>query len=251
MLELDINNMNKVEFNTLIPPTKLSNDEYHKVEGISASGLKDAYDDPSIFKDRAKLKSLPSPALELGKALHEALLEPETFNVDNYKFTKANKEKFKIMLDNAKLRFSPILNKTLNEHSLFVQDNGFIRKIRMDAYDKEQGVIYDIKTTAETENHKFATEIFYRKYHLQASFYIDTLRLAGYKADYFAFLVVSSTSPCKQVYQGQLTDRFIEDGRASYGEALQGILDNQKNNGLYFAMFDLPRWRLDQLGELQ
>lgn len=242
--------LSKLEYNTLIPPSKLSNDEYHKAEGISASGLKQANKDPKLYQNRDKLKRLPSPALEIGKALHEALLEPELFNIDKYDLTKTNHEKLEIMLNNAQIMFSYITEKTLNEHSVFVKDSGFVRKIRMDAYDEKQGIIYDIKTTRYNSPNLFIKDVFDLNYHLQASFYIDTLRLAGYKADYFAFLVIPSDSPCEP-YAVQITDRFIEDGRASYTEVLQNILNKGKSESVYFRMMDLPRWRLDQLGELQ
>lgn len=245
MLELDINT---IELNKLIPPNELSNEEYHKADGISASGLKQAYKDPKLYTIRSELKRPPSPALEMGKALHEALLEPKSFYVSKYSLTQANLDKLEIMIHNAKKMFDYITEKTINEHSLIIQDNGFKRKIRPDAYDKEKGIIYDIKSTRHNSFSAFMRDAFELGYHLQSAYYIDTLKLAGYKAEAFAFLVIPSDSPCEP-YALQVTSRFIEDGRATYTEVIQNILDKKESESVYFRQMDLPRWRLEQIGE--
>lgn len=230
-----------------IPPEELSNEEYHRVEGISASGLKQAWKDPKLYFLRDKLLRIPSPALTMGTALHEALLEPHRFDIDNYKLTPLNKTKLEIMINNARLMFD-FLSKTKNEQSLILEDEGFTRKVRVDAYDESMGVVYDVKTTRYNSPTKFIKDAYEYGYHLQAAFYIDTLRLAGYKADYFAFLCVPSDSPCEP-FAVQITDDFIEDGRELYNEVLQNILDYKRsNNGVYFRLMDLPRWRKEQKG---
>ena len=142
--------------------------------------------------------------------------------------------------------FDYITRHTLNEQSLLVQDEGFIRRVRVDAYDKTMGAIYDVKTTRYNSPTMFIKDAYELGYHIQAAFYIDTLRLAGYKADYFAFLVVPSESPCEP-FAVQITDRFIEDGREIYTEVIENILNyKQTNESVYFKMMDLPNWRLKQ-----
>lgn len=230
-----------------IPPEELSNEEYHRIDGISASGLKQAWKDPKLYFLRDRLMRIPSPALTMGTALHEAVLEPDSFDIDNYKLTPLNKTKLEIMINNAKLMFD-FLDKTKNEQSLILEDEGFARKVRVDAYDEKMGVIYDVKTTRYNSPTKFIKDAYEYGYHLQAAFYIDTVRMAGYKADYFAFLCVPSDSPCEP-FAVQITDEFIEDGRELYSEVLQNILDYKKsNNGVYFRLMDLPRWRKEQKG---
>ena len=230
-----------------IPPEELSNEEYHRIDGISASGLKQAWKDPKLYFLRDRLMRIPSPALTMGTALHEAVLEPDKFDIDNYKLTPLNKTKLEIMINNAKLMFD-FLNKTKNEQSLILEDEGFVRKVRVDAYDEKMGIIYDVKTTRYNSPTKFIKDAYEYGYHLQAAFYIDTVRMAGYKADYFAFLCVPSDSPCEP-FAVQITDDFIEDGRELYNEVLQNILDYKKsNNGVYFRLMDLPRWRKEQKG---
>ena len=236
-------------FNKFISPMQLENEEYHSIDGISASGLKTAWKDPKLYDLRGELKRLESPALTMGTAVHEALLEPKKFLMTKYKLTPANSDKLQIMIHNGRLMFDYILNKTQNEQSLFVRDNEFIRKVRVDAYDPKLGIIYDVKTTRYNSPSMFIKDAYELGYHLQAAFYIDTLRLAGYKANYFAFLCVPSESP-NEPYAVQITDRFIEDGRAIYTEVIQNILDYKKSNkSVFFRQMDLPLWRLKQLGE--
>lgn len=248
MLEIDIEEAGGIIFNKLIPSSSLNNKDYHASEGISASGLKQAHKDPKLYFSRAKLMRMPSPALELGTALHEALLEPTKFNEGRYDLTNLQHEKLRVMINNARVMFDYIVSKTINEHSLFVQDAGFIRRVRIDAYDKSQGVIYDVKTTQYALKSKFQNEIYEQDYHLQAAFYIDTMAMAGFKVNAFAFLVVPNVSPCEP-FAVQVTDRVIEDGRATYTEVLQNIIDYKKESqSVYFHQADMPKWRQEQLG---
>lgn len=250
ILELDFEDdkpkKSNIIYNKFISPNNLSNEDYHNLEGISASGLKQAWKDPKLYSKKKLLKRLPSPALNMGTAVHEALLEPDKFSLLNYNFTPANLEKVQIMINNAKVMFEYITKNTLNEMSLLVQDEGFVRKVRVDAYDKNLGAIFDIKTTRYNSPTMFIKDAYELGYHLQAAWYIDTLKLAGFKANYFAFLVVPSESPCEP-FAVQITDRFIEDGREIYTEVVENILSyKETNESVFFRMMDLPEWRLKQ-----
>lgn len=240
----------KYPFNKLISPKVVSNEEYHSLEGISSSGLRDARTDPKLYFKRAKLMSMPSPALELGSAVHKGLLEPADYNEDKFDLTPLAVQKSRIMINNGRVMFDEYLSKTLNEYSLFVKDDGLVRRVRMDAYDKKQGIIYDVKTSKCTTEARFRDEAYDLGYHLQAAFYMDTLRLAGFKADFFVFFVIPNESPCKP-FAFYTTQRFVEDGRAEYTEVLENIKGyDASNESVLFHELDLPRWRLKQLGEI-
>ena len=238
-------------FGKLIPPSELSNAEYHKSVGISASGLKTASKDVKLYFKKHLLKRLDSTALDIGTCVHEALLEPEKFNWINYNFTPKDKEKVEILINNGKVMFDYILKNTLNEHSLFVQDDGFVRKIRADAYDAVNGIIYDVKTTRYNSKEQFIRDAYDLKYHYQASFYIDTFRMAGFKADYFAFLVIPSESPCEP-FAVSIDDLLLEDGRSGYTEVLANIQNyNKSNEAVFFHSMTIPQWRMKQLGIIE
>ena len=51
MLEIDLGEKPKFKypFNKLISPKVISNKEYHSLEGISSSGLRDARTDPKLY----------------------------------------------------------------------------------------------------------------------------------------------------------------------------------------------------------
>ena len=249
MLEIDLGDSKfAYPFNKLIPPRELSNERYHSLAGISSSGLKDARTDPKLYFKRDKLMSMPSPALELGSAVHKGLLEPETYNEDKFNLTPLGAQKARIMINNGKVMFDRYLRDTLNEYSLFVRDDSLIRRVRMDAYDKANGIIYDVKTSKCTDKFSFKDEAYRLNYHLQAAFYTDTLKLAGFKADFFVFFVIPNESPCKP-FAFYATQRFIEDGRAAYTEVLEHIKAYKGGEDVLFNELDLPRWRLEQLGE--
>jgi len=238
-----------IPFNIMIEG--LPNDDYHDFKGISASGLKQAFKDPKLYAYKDDLMRLPSPALDMGNAVHESLLEPDKFDIKNYKLTPSNITKLEIMINNGKVMFDYILSKTQNERSLFFKDNGFIRKVRPDSYDVEKGIIYDVKTTRYNSKSKFIKDAYELGYHLQAAFYIDTLKEAGFKVEHFAFLVIPSESPCEP-FAIQLTDRFISDGRASYTDVLTRTMEYDNAKGqVFFHVMDLPQWRINQLEKIK
>ena len=94
MIEIDFDEAPKnslIPFNKFISPNNLSNEDYHNLEAISARGLKQAWKDPKLYAKRSLLKRLPSPALDMGTAVHEALLEPNNFSYSNYNFWKGKR----------------------------------------------------------------------------------------------------------------------------------------------------------------
>lgn len=231
----------------LIPPSELSNSDYHQMAGISSTGLRQALKDPKLYFNKDKLLRMASPSLELGEAVHKALLEPLSFNANDYSLTPQQRQKNAVMINNGRVMFSYILDKTLNEHSIFVKDNGFIRKVRMDAYDRDKGIIYDLKTTRYGTPNSFIKDAYDLGYHLQAAYYLDTIKMAGLRANAFAFLVIPNESPCEP-FAVQLTDRFIEEGRAMYSEVISRIIEFNSGDSVFFHQGDLPSWRLAQLG---
>lgn len=240
-----------MEYNKLIHPDNLNNKEYHLLSGISASGLKTAWKDPKLYHFKHKLKRLESPALAIGTAVHEALLEPKKFDISNYNLAPKDLEKLDIMINNGKVMFNYIVSRTLNEHSLILQDNGFVRKVRADAYDPINGIIYDVKTTRYNSKEKFIKDAYDLGYHIQASFYLDTLKMAGYKADYFAFLVIPSESPCEP-FAITVDDLLIEDGREAYNQVLENVLNyNRTNEAVFFHNMSMPLWRMKQKGLIE
>lgn len=220
----------------------LSNEDYHKLDAISASGLKMMLKSYRLYYLKSKLKRVYSPALDIGTALHEALLEPDKFNIDTYSGLKAPEvERLDCMINNGKVMFDYILSKTQNEVSFTAHDEVFTRKIRLDAYDEAKGIIYDVKTSKHSTPSAFANDAYKLGYHIQAAFYVDTLKLAGYNVKHFAFLVIPSVSPFEP-FAFRVTDELLEEGRGQYSYLLDGYSDflKTKDKEVSFLEMNLP-----------
>ena len=205
----------------------LSNEEYHKIEALSASGLKMMAKSFRLYYLKHALKRTYSPAMDMGTALHEAVLEPLLFNMGNYpEITAAQSNSLLCMINNTKVMFDYILNRTDNEVSFVCEDKefGVDRKIRSDAYDRVNGIVYDLKSTRHGSPKAFEREAYELGYHIQAAFYLDTLKLMGLKANNFAFLVTPSISPFEP-YAYVVTKELIEEGRAQYAFLINGYND--------------------------
>lgn len=232
-------------------PDNMGNEAYHRLEGISASGIKKALSEPQLYLKKHLLQRLPSPALDIGTALHEAVLERDKFHISKYNLKPADEEKLKVMINNTKVMFDYILKNTANEHSFIYYDEGIgqNRKVRVDAYDEANGIIYDVKSTRYSDPQAFARDAYKLGYHVQASFYLDTLKMMGYKANHFAFLVTPSENPFEP-FAFEVSQDLIEDGRAIYSEAVPDILGMKQSGDhrVVFRQMDLPQWRREQLG---
>ena len=243
MIEIDLEPKVTVSYD-------MSNEEYHARSGISASGLKLMLKSYKLYKLRQKMKRVESPALTMGTLLHERLLE-KRYRVPM--LTDANIEKLEVMTHNGRLMFDYILEATVNEVSVIIEDDsyGITRKVRVDAYDKINGIVYDLKTTRYNDPRKFEADAYRLGYHIQAAWYLDTMNMAGLLAKAFGFLVVPSESP-NEPFAYQVTQDLIEDGRAAYSELIDGYLEYEKSgsDAVSFLTMDLPNWRREQLGIL-
>ena len=222
----------------------LPNEEYHAIDAISASGLKMMSKSFRLYYVKHALKRKYSSALDVGTALHEAILEPDKFDINTYVNLTANEiETLSAMINNTKVMFDYILTKTENEVSFLVHDDGLDidRKIRVDAYDPVKGIVYDLKSTRHSTPKAFERDAYELGYHLQAAFYLDTLQLAGHKANHFAFLVTPSVSPFEP-FAFVVKKELVEEGRGQYSYYVAGykeFLDNP-NKEVSFIEMGLP-----------
>jgi len=210
----------------------LSNEEYHKIEALSASGLKMMAKSFRLYYLKHALLRTYSPALDMGTALHEAVLEPERFDIDNYpEITAAQSNSLRCMINNTNVMFGYILNHTENEASFLCEDKELEvkRKIRVDAYDRAKGIVYDLKSTRHGTPKQFEREAYELGYHIQAAWNLDTLKFMGLPAKHFAFLVTPSISPFEP-YAYVVTKELLEEGRAQYAFLINGYNDFLKTD---------------------
>jgi len=226
---------------------KDSNEQYHSHSSISASGLKTIYKKSVYHLLNQKFKE--TPAMALGTAVHQALLEPDDF-YDIYhvidkidKRTKAGKEEYlkqvelskdynsctqKIILDYDKheivknilgaFRQNELAQKYCKgeiELSHYTQYEGIDVRVRPDCINRISNFISDVKTCQDNSPEAFKRDIYKWGYHLQAAFYMDMCGI-----DTFKFIAVTTTFPhtC-EVYT--LSDEMIEFGRNAYKQAFE------------------------------
>lgn len=236
--------------NKLIPPSELTNEEYHKASGISASTLKNCKINPSYYRNKSKLKSIDSIALDKGNCLHTAILEPKVFNWLDFNFTPADKELLEVMINNSKVMF-PELAEASNECSIFIKSNGIIKKARIDTILKIQNFLYlgDLKSSRCSNPNEFKAEAFKLDYDLQAAWNFDLLVEAGYNPSGFIFYVQPTVFP-HIPFKMECSQNFMESGREKYQDILKDVL-NSNNGKDFWHNLDLPNYVLKNKGLIE
>lgn len=136
------------------------------------------------------------------------------------------------------------------EESFFVTDsNGILRKCRTDAISANGRVVIDLKSTDDVSEYGFGKTIAKYRYHVQAAWYLDILKmLYGDDApDTFAFIPAQKTRPF-DVAVHVLTSDQIEIGRQCYLRELDRLIECQNTNvwhgkdGGQILVPSLPNW---------
>ena len=123
-----------------------------------------------------------------------------------------------------------LLNGAETEQSFFWFDhNGVLRKCRTDAITCDGQWVLDLKTTDDVSDEGFGRTIQYRRYDVQAAWYLDILRgLYGSDAPRgFAFIAAQKTRPFDVAVHYLRADQ-IEVGREIYQHDLQRLVDCER-----------------------
>lgn len=220
-----------------------TNEVYHSSDAISASGLK-AIHKKSVYHYINK-KPFTSSSLQLGTAVHTAVLEPEQFYNDYYimpkvdgrtKEGKAEKAKHE-KLSNGKdvidqQTYDDILaiqnNFKQNEQAVYytkgdielshyTEFEGVPVRVRPDCVNKMLGFISDPKTCQDNSPRAFKNDVYKYAYHLQAAFYSDML---GIDPKEFVFIAIETNHPFS-VECYTLSEKMIDEGRSAYLNAIR------------------------------
>jgi len=200
--------------------------EYHSVRAASASRLKALRRSPAHLRmmDEEPLKG---DALAFGSAFHMAILEPMRF-ADQYvvapdvdRRTKDGKAAWQQFQDSLigsgqtaltvddhlaitgmarAVSANPVANdlivgRTETELSLFWDELDIPCKARVDAYNLEQRCIIDLKSTQDASPEEFPRSVAKFGYHIQAAWYMRSMRLAGFEVETMVFIAVEKTAP--------------------------------------------------------
>lgn len=206
----------------------MSNAEYRKKEGISASDIKKMMKSMAHYK---YYKDHPdendSEALQFGRAYHKLMLEPDDFDnefIVSPKFdrrTKEGKAAYEEFLKNAEGKevinedtyqkllemqvalyntpYVKLLIKGEHEKSFFWTDEktGIPCKCRPDSFGQIKGqyVCVDLKTTNDAETDHFMKDALKFGYDIQADHYCEGLESVYKKPFKFIFIAQEKTAP--------------------------------------------------------
>lgn len=258
----------------------MPNEVYHShPEGISASGLKLMLRSPAHY--RYQQASEPSRAMQVGTAIHTALLEPERFASEyvllrDVKDRKSSEYKQAVKVhgtervlvsseaDNvAGMQETVLANPAMSERlqaegwrelSLFVRDpeTGVLIRVRYDLL-SVSGIAVDVKKCQDARPDEFSRSIFNYGYDLQAALYSDAFEWAtGKPLPAFEFAAIEEKMP--HGHKLYLPDEtLLQEGRAKYREALNLFAECDRSNDWPALecngpeIISLPAWRVAQI----
>lgn len=195
----------------------IPNAVYHKIQALSASGIKQLEISPAHYK--AMMEEPFDPDVSLGSLAHLSVLEPEEFEKRvMIKDRSTAKEKLEASnvgkIITTPLQFeraqgianaikkhewaSHLLQKGKTEVSGFALDPGLgvYLKIRPDSYLPELGFIADLKTHKRGESDRLIEKVSYNlKYHWQACFYLYVNKLITGKEFKFVHVFIETEAP--------------------------------------------------------
>lgn len=224
----------------------MPNSLYQASEGISKSGLDLIARSPAHYRYAAKRE--PSRAMEIGTAIHTAILEPDRFASDymilrdvTARTASAYKDAVK-QFGSERVLTGPEADKVAgmqesvwanpeardflrNQHcrrelSIFTNDpvTGVFLKVRFDATVGVAGL--DLKKTQDCRPEKFIRSVWDYRYHVQQAFYSDVFEWeTGETLDDFRFLAIEEDAP-NAVKLYRLPHDVVAHGRKLYRAAL-------------------------------
>lgn len=202
--------------------------DYRREEGVNQSSLKKIMESPAHYQAALKFKMIPTPAMEIGTALHCLSLDGEkAFNGQyvkkpaSIKLTTKDGREWKESIGRKKIlgtggRDDPWnsvqgMNESLkrlawfdpsqddyikyNEVSIYWDWMGVRCKARLDRVALEQGLVLDLKTTDSVEPDLFLKKVVALGYDFQAAYYAEAARVAFGKDFKFLFAAVERKAP--------------------------------------------------------
>jgi len=252
----------------------MTNAEYHAATGISSSDFRLLEKSPLHYENRELFK-LEGDRLNLGSLVHKMVLEPDTVEeefaredfegCDLNKNSKAYKEakaewlesvgdrtivpvnmwqQAERMAGNVMAIAGGLLQNGAAEESIFVDDPLYEikRKCRPDYYREDLQLVIDLKTTGDATEWGFSSSIQKYRYHRQAAWYLDTLRMAGKEVSRFVFVAVETAAP-HMVTVFEIDQIAIDAGRDDYNALLQRWYDYKLTGRANVVRpISLPNW---------
>ena len=265
---------------------EMSNADYRKREGVSASDLKKMVKSMAhykYFKDHPE--DSDTPAFQFGRAYHKLMLEPEDFDnefIVSPKFdrrTKEGKAAYEQFLQDAAGKevideetyqtllemqvalyntpFVKLLIKGEHEKSFFwTDDTGVPCKARPDSFGqiKDQYICVDLKTANDAETDQFMRDAIKFGYDIQAYHYCEGLKNA-YGKDFKFIFVVQEKKPPFLTNVLEADELFMRSGKelrnallAKYRNALESdTWEGYMTENGGINSLSVPAWIRDSL----
>jgi len=275
---IDYSDFNESMLNDITPGNGLivsgmPNEVYHNLDVISKSGLDLIDRSPAHYAYRSTYES--TRALEIGTAVHSAVLEPDLFKQtymllkdvtdrrsSEYKqaskqmggeYVLTGKEAVMVQMiqDSINMNYQAVkmLSSGRAELSIFARDpvTDVLVMCRLDWLSDDLTAL-DLKTTTDIRDfHKSCANY---RYHVQQSFYCDVFEWAtGQRLDAFKFLAVEKDLPCiNRIFT--LDTPSVDYGRKLYRQNLNEYAQCLKNDFWPMPSMDeetitLPHWAQD------
>lgn len=202
--------------------------DYRREEGVNQSSLKKILDSPAHYQAALKYKFIPTPAMEMGTALHCLTLDGEKAFNGSYvkkpeglslatkegKAWKAEAGRKKVLntggkddpwnsvlgMDESLKRlawFDPSQKDYIrnNEVSIYWDWHSVRCKARLDRVLVDEGIVLDLKTTDSVDSELFTKKVVGLGYDFQAAYYAHAASVAYNKDFRFIFVAVERKAP--------------------------------------------------------
>jgi hypothetical protein len=253
--------------------------DYRRAEGLNQSSLKKILESPAHYQAALKFKMFPSPAMEIGTALHTLVLDGEkAFDAayvkkpDSVKLnTKEGKEwkesvgRKKVLTTggthdawNAVQGMAKSLERLewysgsdaeyikRNEVSIYWEHLGVPCKARLDSVLIDEGIVLDLKTTDSAEPDLFTKKVIGLGYDFQAAAYTVAAERAFGKPFRFMFAAVERRAPFTvAIYEAD--EMMQAEGRRKFDEAIRiykecKASDNWPGKEITIGSLSYPSW---------
>lgn len=251
----------------------MPNEDYHAYQAISKSGLDLISRSPAHYMYAAARQ--PSRAMEIGTAIHTALLEPERFRdeyvlLDKVKDRRASEYKSavkvhgseRVLVASEAAHVSGMQEQVLShtplpagysELSVFAKcpEAGVLMKCRFDRLTPDFLAI-DVKKTRDSRPDEFAKSVYNYRYHVQDAFYRYVFECAtGSRLAGFEFLAIEELPPHSSAFY-ELCEESQQIGRESAMNDLHKYAECVSSNdwptygGRDKQIISLPSWAMAQ-----
>lgn len=227
--------------------------DYRREEGANQSSLKKILESPAHYQAALKFKLIPTPAMEMGTALHCLALDgqkafdaqyvkkPEGLSLATKegKAWKAELGRKKALSEGGKddpwnsvqgmaesLRRLQWYSGTdaeyikRNEVSIYWDWEGVRCKARLDSLLVDEGIVLDLKTTDSADPELFQKKVVGLGYDFQAGAYLTAAEAAFNKPFRFIFVAVERKAPYT-VALFEVDDQMAAEGKAKFNQAIK------------------------------